>query len=395
MSRNPDMPLPWLGGLTAAEFLRDYWQKKPLLVRNALPDLPALVDRDDLFELAQEDGIEARLILEKDGKSPWELRKGPFKTKALKTLPKTHWTLLVQAVDHYLPELAAFWERFDFIPCWRTDDIMISCAPEGGSVGPHYDMYDVFLVQGQGTRRWQLGEVCNADSPRLSGTPLRILADMPVTFDEVVGPGDLLYVPPGLAHFGVAREDCLTFSFGFRAPVLSHVLERLVDDALEAVGTDRLYADPELVTQAHSGWINPAHMSELRRQVLSLLDRPGALDRLLAPYLSEPKYDDYEPVGEELSEDELMEALADGASLCRDPASRMLYTGRPGFADALAINGEWISPLPDGAFVALLVDERQPAPERLQPWLESPDNRAWLLEQIAAGYWLLLGNDDE
>jgi 50S ribosomal protein L16 3-hydroxylase len=222
-----NIPLPYLGGLTAEEFLRDYWQKKPLLVRNAFPDIAYLVGKEDLLDLAQEASAESRIILEKDGKKPWELRKGPFNSKQYKQMPKSHWTLLVQAVDHYLPELADYWQQFSFIPSWRRDDVMISYATPNGSVGKHFDQYDVFLVQGTGQRRWQLGEFCDADAQFLPNTKLRILEDMPVTFDEVVNAGDLLYVPPKLAHYGVAQNDCLTFSFGFRAPSLSHVLEQV------------------------------------------------------------------------------------------------------------------------------------------------------------------------
>ncbi|RZU45221.1 50S ribosomal protein L16 3-hydroxylase [Fluviicoccus keumensis] len=391
----PRLPLAHLGGLTADEFLRDYWQKKPLLVRNAFPDIPALVGRDDLIELSQEEGIEARLVLEKGGKSPWELRKGPFSPRQFKQLPKTHWTLLVQAVDHYLPELAAYWDAFRFIPGWRTDDIMISYAPEGGSVGPHYDQYDVFLVQGAGQRRWQLGAQCDQHSPRLDGTPLRILRDMPVTFDETVNPGDLLYVPPGLAHYGVSQNECLTFSFGFRAPVLSHVLEQLVDAALEAAGSDRLYADPGLQPQANPGWINPAHLQALKTQVLELLRDHTRLDTVLAPFLSEPKYPDYEPVGEAISPDELLDVLQAGALICRDPASRMLYLGEAGHADRLFINGEAVEDLPDGRFVALLVDHRQLDEAHLRDWLAETNNLTWLCEQIEQGYWLILGEGEE
>jgi len=396
MTHSASLPLPYLGGLTAEEFLRDYWQKKPLLVRNAFPELSGLLGRDDLFELAQVEGIEARIILEKDGKNPWELRKGPFTPKHYRQLPKTHWTLLVQAVDHYLPELAAFWSRFDFLPAWRTDDIMISSAPAGGSVGPHYDQYDVFLVQGQGQRRWQLGGMCDSRSPRLSGTPLRILKELsPISFDETVNPGDMLYVPPGLAHYGVAENDCLTYSFGFRAPVLSHVLERMVDGALESAGTERLYADPELTPQAHAGWLNPVHVQSMKAQVLELLKDHVRLSEVLAPFLSEPKYPDYESVGEPVTPEELLQALDAGALLCRDPASRMLYLGDAGHADRLFINGEEQEDLPDGRFVALLVDQRELDKERLQPWLADPDNQNWLCEQIEEGYWLLMGDEDD
>jgi 50S ribosomal protein L16 3-hydroxylase len=155
-----------LGGLTATEFLRDYWQKKPLLVRNAFPELAWRLSPEDMMELAEEDSVEARIVLEQ-GKTPWELRQGPFTAKQFKQLPKSHWTLLVQAVDHYLPELADYLEHFSFVPNWRIDDIMVSYAVEGGSVGPHYDQYDVFLIQGIGQRRWQLGQSCDDASPGL------------------------------------------------------------------------------------------------------------------------------------------------------------------------------------------------------------------------------------
>ena len=249
--------------------------------------MAALVGKEDLMELAQEESIEARIVLEQDGNKKWALRKGPFTVKQYKQLPKTHWTLLVQAVDHYFPELAVYWQNFSFIPSWRTDDIMISYAPQGGSVGKHFDQYDVFLVQGGGQRRWQLGEFCDKDSPLVANTPLRILADMPVTFDEVVNAGDLLYVPPRLAHYGVAENDCLTFSFGFRAPALAHALERLVDVALEHTGTESLYSDPQLTAQTHSAWLNPQHLQDLQQQILSLLSNPDILSTALAPFLSE------------------------------------------------------------------------------------------------------------
>ena len=388
-----NIPLAHLGGLTADEFLRDYWQKKPLLVRNAFPNLAALVGKEDLMELAQEDSIEARIVLEQDGNKKWALRKGPFTVKQYKQLPKTHWTLLVQAVDHYFPELAVYWQNFSFIPSWRTDDIMISYAPQGGSVGKHFDQYDVFLVQGGGQRRWQLGEFCDKDSPLVANTPLRILADMPVTFDEVVNAGDLLYVPPRLAHYGVAENDCLTFSFGFRAPALTHALERLVDVALEHTGTESLYSDPQLTAQTHSAWLNPQHLQDLQQQILSLLSNPDILSTALAPFLSEPKYDDYEAMGEEIDPEELITRLQQGTIICRDPASRFVYVGEQGQAQQLYINGEEIEPSEFHAkadFMALLADNCQLTWDELKSHLEDHDNINWLCDQLSAGFWLLL-----
>lgn len=382
-------PLAHLGGLTATEFLRDYWQKKPLLVRNAFPELAYRLSPEDLMELAQEESAESRIILEK-GKTPWELRRGPFTSKQLKQLPKTHWTLLVQAVDHYLPELADYLDHFAFIPNWRIDDIMLSFAPEGGSVGPHFDQYDVFLIQGIGNRHWQLGQHCDENTPRLEGTPLRILANIEVSFDEVLNPGDLLYVPPGLAHYGVAQNDCTTYSVGFRAPALAHLLERVVDEVLERSGSSRLFADAGRSTTTSSAALDDQDIDALRAQLMGLLDDRDALRAALAPLLSEPKYDDYEPQGAELSLADIREGLNAGALLRRDPASRHLYTQVDGKPDALYINGQEVD-LPEALtdFVRVLADHRHLEAAALSPWLTDDDAMIWLADQLAMGYWFL------
>ena len=211
-------PLDVLGGITAEQFLAEYWQKKPLLVRNALPEIANILEPNDVMELALEEHVTARLIKQKD-KDPnqWSVKSSPLIKGDFQKMPKL-WTLLVQAVDHYSFDLAELWKKFPFIPQWRRDDIMVSYAPKGGSVGKHFDFYDVFLVQGYGHRRWQLGQMCDANTEFVSGQPLKLLPEMQVDFDEVLAPGDLLYVPPGLSHYGVAEDDCLTFSFGFRMP---------------------------------------------------------------------------------------------------------------------------------------------------------------------------------
>ncbi|RYZ91244.1 MAG: cupin, partial [Moraxellaceae bacterium] len=205
-----------LGGISAEQFFAEYWQKKPLLVRNALPEVVGLLVPQDIMELAQEEVVTARLLTQQGAQNEqWRVKNSPFSGKDFKKLPPL-WTLLVQALDHFSPEVAQLWQQFDFIPQWRRDDIMVSYAPKGGSVGRHYDQYDVFLVQGFGSRRWQLGQYCSPDCELIPNQPLRLLPEIDVWFDEVLQPGDLLYVPPTLAHYGVAQDDCLTFSFGFR-----------------------------------------------------------------------------------------------------------------------------------------------------------------------------------
>ena len=197
-------PLEVLGGITAEQFLAEYWQKKPLLVRNAMPEIVNLLEPNDVMELALDENVNARLIKQKDrDPNQWSVKSSPLIKADFQKMPKL-WSVLVQAVDHYSFDLAALWKKFAFIPQWRRDDIMVSYAPQGGSVGKHFDFYDVFLVQGHGHRRWQLGQMCDADSELVAGQPLKLLAEMDVHFDEVLAPGALLYVPPGLSNYGVA-----------------------------------------------------------------------------------------------------------------------------------------------------------------------------------------------
>lgn len=392
-SMNLNNPLPHLGNLTPAEFLRDYWQKKPLLVRNAFPELAYRLSPEDLMELAQEEGVEARIVLE-NGKTPWELRKGPFNAKAFKQLPKTHWTVLVQAVDHYLPELADYLDHFSFIPNWRIDDIMVSYAVEGGSVGPHYDMYDVFLIQGIGQRRWQLGQMCDENSPRVEGTSLRILQQIDAHFDEVLNPGDLLYVPPGLAHCGVAQNQCTTYSVGFRAPVLWQVLDRMVEAVFENPIGQKLFNDKGRLAVTHPAALDDADIEKLRQQILPLLNDDTAIKHALASFLSEPKYDDYEPMGIEMSLAEIREAISNNTILRRDPASQIIYTVCYGVPSALYINGQDMPfPAQFAPLVQLLADHRQLTGQALTEWKNNDEALVWLAEQLAMGFWFFEGDE--
>lgn len=206
---NADTPLQLLGGLTAAEFLRDYWQRKPLLVRQAIPDFESPLSADELAGLSLEESVESRIVLE-HGKTPWEMRRGPFQEEDYQHLPEQDWTLLVQAVDQFVPEVAQLLEQFRFLPSWRIDDVMISYAAPGGGVGPHFDNYDVFLLQGHGRRRWKVGQMCSSDSPLREHADLRILADFEQSDEWVLEPGDMLYLPPRLAHYGIAEDECMT-----------------------------------------------------------------------------------------------------------------------------------------------------------------------------------------
>jgi 50S ribosomal protein L16 3-hydroxylase len=203
-------------------FLARHWQRKPLLIRAALDNFSPPLDRHELAGLALEEGVESRIIEHRDGL--WQLHHGPFSEQDFqRDFP---WTLLVQAVDHHIPEVSALRRLVDFLPQWRMDDVMASYAVDGGSVGPHYDNYDVFLLQGEGERLWKLGQFCDAASTLLPHDELRILDTFECEQEYLLGPGDMLYVPPGIAHWGIAQGECTTFSIGFRAPRINDMVSR-------------------------------------------------------------------------------------------------------------------------------------------------------------------------
>lgn len=331
-----------LGGLTAQQFLDQYWQKKPLLVRNALPELAGLFEPADLRELALQEGVTARLLLEGDGSTGktgrWQVRHSPLSARDFKNLPPRY-TLLVQAVDHWSLELSQLWQQLDFLPQWRRDDVMISYAPKGGSVGQHFDWYDVFLVQVYGTRRWQLGKTCDAQTPLQPHQPLRLLTDMgEIGLDELVQPGDLLYVPPGLSHHGVAQDDCLTASFGFRMPNPRQLLEQWMDGLLPQPALQIPLLEQRHQPSQHTAKVTQAELDGLCAQLQHWLSDRQAFAQAAMALLSESNFPDTQSSYDPLTAAEWTQALADGVQAMRDPAVRLLYTE----AGEFWVNGEML-----------------------------------------------------
>ncbi|MCU1720088.1 MULTISPECIES: cupin domain-containing protein [unclassified Pseudomonas] len=321
---NSDTPLQLLGGLTAREFMRDYWQKKPLLVRQAFTDFESPIDADELAGLALEEEVESRIVIE-HGETPWELRRGPFTEETFGTLPERDWTLLVQSVDQFVPEVAELLEHFRFLPSWRIDDVMISFATPGGSVGPHFDNYDVFLLQGHGKRNWKVGQMCNSDSPLLEHPDLRILADFEQSDEWSLEPGDMLYLPPRLAHYGVAEDNCLTYSVGFRAPSAAEVLTHFTDFLSQFLTDEERYSDADAQPVSDPHQIQHDALGRLK----SLLNEHMGDERLLltwfGQFMTEPRYPEM-VAGEALSEEELIDSLEQGAIIIRNPSARMAWS---------------------------------------------------------------------
>lgn len=321
---NPDTPLQLLGGLTAREFLRDYWQKKPLLVRQAFPDFESPIDADELAGLALEEEVESRLVIE-HGERPWELRRGPFDDDTFSTLPERDWTLLVQAVDQFVPEVGELLESFRFLPSWRIDDVMISFAAPGGSVGPHFDNYDVFLLQGQGKRNWKIGHMCDSDSPLIEHADLRILADFEQTDEWTLEPGDMLYLPPRLAHYGVAEDDCLTYSVGFRAPSAAEVLTHFTDFLSQFLPDEERYTDADAQPVSDPHQIQRDALDRLKGLLAEHMSDERLLLTWFGQFMTEPRYPEL-VAGEALSEEDLIDSLEQGAILIRNPSARLAWS---------------------------------------------------------------------
>lgn len=356
-----DTPLSLLGGLSATEFLGDYWQQRPLLIRGALPDFVSPLSPDELAGLACEEGIEARLIeehgIDANGiDKPWRVSHGPFDAATFARLPERDWTLLVQAVDHYVPEVSALLDHFHFLPRWRLDDIMISYAPPGGSVGPHVDQYDVFLLQASGTRRWQLGGAVADDAPIVAGIDLRMLERFEVQAgqDWLLEPGDMLYLPPGVAHHGISQsDDCMTFSVGFRAPSADESITSFADFIGEQLSDSRRYGDAGRAVPAHPGEIDDAALARMRRLILDSLDNPEQLEQWFGRVMTQPKYiDQLVPAESPTAITELVAELQDGMTLERTLGSRFAYRQHDERRATLFVDGDGLAC--DTALAALL-----------------------------------------
>lgn len=318
-------PTPLLGDLSPEEFMRRHWQKKPLLVRQAVPGGAALQTRAELFALAGRDGVESRLIVhEGDG---WTLRHGPIARRAFPKVDQPKWTVLVQGVDLHVDAAHELLSRFRFVPDARLDDLMISWASDGGGVGPHVDSYDVFLLQVQGRRRWRIGRL--RDATLVPDVPLRILQNFEPEQEWLLEPGDMLYLPPGWAHDGVAEGECLTASIGFRAPpkeILGREVLQRVLDAAEEPERDVLYQDKSQPATLSPGRI-PAGLQDFAAEsVARLLKDPKALDCALGELLTEPKPNVwFDP----------SDVLPVGSGVRLDRRTRMMYDDHHVF-----INGE-------------------------------------------------------
>ncbi|MDG2945790.1 cupin domain-containing protein [Bisgaard Taxon 10/6] len=335
--------------INAEIFLRDYWQKKPLVMRNALPEIVGMFEPQDIFELAQSEEVTARLVRQYND-DDWRVKLSPLNAEDFAALPEK-WSVLVQNLEQWSVELGEMWNRFGFIPQWQRDDIMVSFAPQGGSVGKHYDEYDVFLVQGYGQRRWQLGKWCDPSTAFKPNQPIRIFDDMgELVLDEVMNPGDVLYIPSRMAHYGVAESDCLTFSFGLRYPNISDLTDKINEQFNRR--------DPEIdfsefmlplrlnQREQPTGKLGEAEIRQMKAQFFQRLADSESFDRLfrraVAGAVTTRRYDLL--ISDEMSDpDEVRSEMERNfARLQQDNNCKLAYLTAP---LEIYANGEWLDEL--------------------------------------------------
>jgi len=371
---NIQEPLQLLGGLSPQTFMSRHWEKKPLLIRQAIPGFQPILDRTELLDLAAMNDVESRLVVQAvPGKEKvWRMRHGPLARKSLPPFKQRAWSVLVQGVDLHDERIHALMSQFRFVPDARLDDLMISYATDGGGVGPHFDSYDVFLLQAHGRRRWRIGR--QKDLSLVPDMPLKILANFEPEMEFVLEPGDMLYLPPRWAHDGVAEGECMTYSIGFRSPskgeVAREVLQRMAEQAADEAG-DAIYRDPKQEAVTHSAEVPRAMVDFAADALKAALRDPLALERAMGEYLTEPKAN-------------VWFAASDGApagGVRLDRRTRMLFDAKHIF-----INGEsFRAGGRDAQLMRTLADQRYLIASDMARLSE--DARALVFEWVQAG-WL-------
>lgn len=346
-----------LGDISQKQFMEEYWQKKPLLVRQAFPNFESPITADELAGLACEEEVNSRIVMEKHGEHPWFPVFGPMSDEIYSTMPETHWSLIVNDLEKYLPELSWIVDRFRFIPEWRLDDLMISYAADQGSVGPHIDLYDVFILQGQGKRRWQINSQEVTEDNQIKETPLRIQKDFRAEEEWIMEPGDMLYLPPGVSHHGVSLGESLSYSIGFRATSHADLVNEFIGYITQALPSKSTYQDPDQRIQEHPNEIKQdalERVTEIFKQYLQ--PNHPELQRWYGCFVSDTKTNLCLEPEKEINTVEELKELTNTGILIRHPASRFAFAQNPDNT-LLFIDGEDYEVKPE--FAKALCKQRQ------------------------------------
>ena len=383
---HPLIPLSHLGDLSVTEFLSDYWQKKPVCIRNGVAFQEALIAVDELAGLALEPEVESRLIENNGDVKDWQVIHGPLVEADFNKERDFPWTLLVQGVDCFVPQVHDFLARFRFVPSWRLDDIMISYATQGAGVGAHFDRYDVFLIQGQGQRQWQIGRTCNENSALMAHDQLCLLQNFDVHQEFILNPGDLLYIPPLIAHKGMAMSDaCVTYSVGFRSPSYGDVLASFADERSTDISADLRLKDQGFAPK--SGEISAKDIAVLM-QLMQAQITPENVAQWFGKHSTEAKYPALDMSEEAMDQTELEAIIKDGYGVLRvSEGVRLAYTWQGDGGLTLFVQGEALPCPPDATvFIEAIVNQWVLEVENIAPLLAHDAAKAMLLILHNQGY---------
>lgn len=375
-----------LAELSVYDFLNNYWQKTPLLIKNGFKDFIDPLSADELAGLAQDEEIESRIV--SCERQQWDMQTGPFDD--FSQLGENNWTLLVQAVDHWHPQAARLIDPFRFIPNWRIDDLMVSFSTPGGGVGPHLDQYDVFIIQGEGRRHWRVG-MPDPSLQQLCPHP-RLLQVSPfqACIDVITEPGDILYIPPGCPHDGISLENSLNYSVGFRAPAQKDLLTGLTDYLIDHDVTGKRFTDTGRQASVSVGAIEKTDLLKVRQLMQELVDDNTMLPSWFGTLITRAKHElDLNEPDPHYSAEEIAEYIEEGSVLSRTGGLRCCYFQDNASADiALFINGDQITLPPDELATArLLCDYTELASEQNQHFCQSAERTMLLTNLINQGYW--------
>jgi 50S ribosomal protein L16 3-hydroxylase len=380
--------------LDPQQFLDEYWQKKPVLIRGFIADFQDPLSAEELAGLACEAELESRLVCN-PGEGLYALEHGPVPESRFDELGDANWTLLVQAVDQWVAEVAQLRRHFAFLPNWRIEDVMVSFAAPGGSVGPHFDQYDVFLLQGSGSRHWQVGPFCDASTPCRNENGLSLLQDFHSEYSARLEPGDVLYLPPGFSHWGVGLEPGLCFSIGLRAPSMAEMLEGFSNNLIDQADPGQRYTDSRAevpTSSADAARIDPANLQDAFNKLLQAFDNKAEFNRYFGMQVSQPRYpEQILPPAEPLQAETLDDSLVQCSALLRHPASRFAWMqDEDGRGLLCFVDGEaWSLAASETAFVAELCDLSIENIKEITDRCATQDGRDLLLKLINSGSLVL------
>ncbi len=386
MKQNRDA-LPFLGGLTAEEFLRDYWQKRPLFVKGAFPHFKDPLTIEELAGLTLEEEIPSRLILEEGGEKPWELREGPFSESLFTELPEKKWMMILNDLEKHLPELRALLTPFRFIPNWRLDDLQASISADEGSVGAHWDDYDVFLLQGAGKKEWRISYDAVSEEDYIKGVDLRLMPNFKADERWIVEAGDLLYLPPRVGHYGRSIGKSITWSIGYRMAKINEMLDDFTHFMIEEIAPDLRLEDPERSPVQHQGELEDGDVERLIEQFKDhLVFNRERVARWFGEYITAPKMAHQSiPADEPYTREDIVRVIEEESDLFGNPGLHFLYH-REGEGWALYVEGErYTLPLEAEPLIRMLGEEGSVSAGVLRRVIDQPESEALLLKLLNGG----------